>query len=148
MTEEERFKLMTKIEQVIPVIGVVAGFINPSQMRVMADACRGEEREFFKSKILELFNTISTMPKSYQTDGQGDKAIAFLHYFKNGFDWYITELDKDEDGEGQIQAFGLVNMFETELGYINIEELRQNGVELDLHWTPKSLAEVRKELKD
>jgi hypothetical protein len=30
-----------------------------------------------------------------------------------------------------------------ELGYISIEELVANGIELDLYWTPKTLAEVK-----
>ena len=30
-----------------------------------------------------------------------------------------------------------------ELGYISIAELIQLGAELDLHWTPRTLAEVR-----
>jgi len=57
-------------------------------------------------------------------------------------DWYITEKDM---GDEQIQAFGLADlgMGFPELGYISIEELVENGVELDLHWTPKTLAEVK-----
>lgn len=31
-----------------------------------------------------------------------------------------------------------------ELGYISIAEIVRSGVELDLYWTPKTLAEVRK----
>ncbi|MHB1531426.1 hypothetical protein [Acidithiobacillus sp.] len=55
------------------------------------------------------------MPKNYDTDGQGGDAVAFLHYFTGSWDWYITEKDVDSDDKGQIQAFGLVKGYETEL---------------------------------
>jgi hypothetical protein len=91
------------------------------------------------------------MPKSYETDGQGDKAIAHLHYFAGGSDFYITEKDKgdgrDEVPGQQHQAFGLSDVFGDggELGYVSIAELIQHKVELDLYWTPRTLAEIRKE---
>lgn len=48
----------------------------------------------------------------------------------------------------QHQAFGLVKMFETELGYISIVELcQQPTVELDFHFTPRTLGEIKKGLK-
>ena len=81
------------------------------------------------------------MPETYGQDGMGDKAIAHLHYFKGSMDWYITE--KDMEGE-QLQAFGMVDMgYGPELGYISIAELVQNGIELDLHFTPMTLGEIK-----
>ena len=49
---------------------------------------------------------------------------------------------------------GLVRGFEVELGYFSLDELDANscnvkplgGVERDLYWRPKSLAEVRRGL--
>ena len=122
-------------------INTIAPFIGTAQTWAIVNGCKGEEREFFKGKILELAETIATMPKSYETDGQGKEAVAILHYFLNGWDWYITE--KDAKGNGTRQAFGLVKGFETELGYISIAEIVRAGAELDLHWTPKTLAEIR-----
>lgn len=59
-----------------------------------------------------------------------------LHYFFRGCDWYIQEKDIDSE-DGQIQAFGLANLgYGFELGYISIQELVENGVELNLHFTP------------
>jgi len=56
-------------------------------------------------------------------------------------DWYITERDMETD---QLQAFGLANLgYGGELGYISIEELKSSNVEIDLHWTPKTLREVK-----
>ena len=79
------------------------------------------------------------MPKTYETDGQGLKAVAHLHYFTPAFDFYITE--KDRSG-GTKQAFGLACAHERELGYISIRQLVEAGADLDLHWTPKTLAEI------
>ena len=54
------------------------------------------------------------------------------------------------DGE----CFGLVEGFETELGYFDLTELsevavmgRVPAVERDLYWEPKTLGEVRKEAR-
>jgi hypothetical protein len=33
------------------------------------------------------------MPQTGETDGQGDKAVAHLHYFMGQFDFWITERD-------------------------------------------------------
>ena len=127
-------------------IPILTEFMPTAELKVMTQGLFGEEADYFLKKLVETAEVINTMPKTYETDGQGNAAIAWLHYFKNGFDWYITEKDVDSDNEGQIQAFGLVKMYETEVGYINIRELIANGVELDLHWTPKSLAEIKASL--
>lgn len=122
-------------------------YINPQQLAVIKDYTTSEEGAFFIDVLAELERRIKSMPATYEQDGKGDEAIAYLHYFNGSFDWYITERDKgapDDDVPGrQLQAFGLVFMFETELGYINIHELLENGVELDLHFTPTTLKEIR-----
>ena len=76
---------------------LLKSFINPSQFRVMNAACRGDEVQFFVDKMIELGERIAAMPKTYGQDGLGDKAIAYLHYFKNGFDFYVTEKDSEEE---------------------------------------------------
>ena len=117
-------------------------FVSTQQLSVLGDACYGEERQWFIDTLVELADRIMTMPKTYEQDGKGDDAIVYLHYFKNNMDWYITEKDMEVE---QIQAFGLADlgMGSPELGYISIEELTEYGAELDLHWTPKTLAEVK-----
>lgn len=132
---------MTTINQATTAAVTIREFISPSQLSVMGTNCRGEEGEWFKAKLVELAETINTMPHTYQQDGKGDEAIAYLHYFRGVADWYITE--KDMDG-GVLQAFGLAHIQETELGYISIAELVKYGAELDLHFTPKTLAEIKK----
>jgi hypothetical protein len=47
-------------------------FIGEAQLRTMFQlSVNGEEREFFTDKMIELESTIQTMPKTYETDGQG-----------------------------------------------------------------------------
>lgn len=117
-------------------------FIPVQQKRLIIECLDGEEREFFLNKMMELQETIQSMPVTYQQDGLGDNAIAHLHYFSGGQNWYITE--KDREGDGTIQAFGMVDLgFGSEMGYISIAELVQiNMIELDLHWQKKTLAEI------
>ena len=117
-------------------------FIPVQQRSVIIECLDGEEREFFLNKMIELQETIQAMPVTYQQDGMGDNAIAHLHYFSGGQNWYITE--KDREGDGTIQAFGMADLgFGSEMGYISIAELVQiNIIELDLHWQKKTLAEI------
>ena len=130
-TEDDASKAIPRLRQ----------FIGLAQISVMARNCRGEEGQFFLDKIVELDGQIQSMPKSYQTDGQGGQAVAFLHYFTGSWDWYITE--KDAGNGGQYQAFGLACGFEIELGYISIAEIIRAGAELDLHWTPTTLDAIK-----
>ena len=120
----------------------LVGFISRSQVRVVGEGMAGEEHEYFFTKMAELAETIRTMPKTYEQDGKGDQAIAYLHYFKNGCDWYITERDQEAE---QHQAFGLADLGHGgELGYISLVELIQANVELDFHFKPTTLAELKK----
>lgn len=136
-----------------PVKFQVEHFMPTDQLKAVRAGMRGEEKEFFIDKGREIRNIIENMPKSYETDGQGDAAVAHLHYFKGVSDFYITEKDagspKDETPGQQLQAYGLADLGpghgEAEKGYISIQELIDNGVELDLHWTPKTLAEIKAE---
>lgn len=126
--------------QVYNAVRNLGRFIGPAQLSTLGNACRGEEREWFKAKLIELAEIVTTMPKTYETNGQGDNAIVYLHYFNASGDWYIIERDMEID---QLQAYGLADLGCPETGYISIEELIDNGVELDLHFEPKPLKEVR-----
>ncbi len=59
--------------------------------------------------------------------------------------WYITEWDAETG-----LCFGLVEGFETELGYFDLTELAEitvfggvPAVERDLYWEPQTLGEIR-----
>src|SRR5690348_7180223 len=117
----------------ITALQTLRGFIGNIQLRVIGDGCRGEEKQYFFDKLVEMANIVTRMPKTYETDGEGDNAVVYLHYFSSSCDWFITEKDVDSDGEGQIQAFGLADLgYGGELGYISIAELITLNVELDL----------------
>lgn len=130
---------MTKIEQ------TVRGFMGAGQWGAIRAGAAGEEAAFFAGKVAEMAAVIAAMPKTYETDGQGAAAVAGMHYFVGGCDWYIVELDASAgDGNGHAQAFGLANLgYGTELGYISIPEILRAGAELDLHWTPRTVGELR-----
>lgn len=139
--QEPEAKPQATIEDVNKVMPLLKQFIGKSQLSAIGTGIRGEEGQFFKDKLIEVANVIRTMPKTYGQDGMGDKAIAYLHYFKGGGDWHITEKDMEDE---QLQAFGLADLgYGGELGYINIQELIDTGVELDLYWTPKTIREIK-----
>ena len=59
--------------------------------------------------------------------------------------WYITEWEAETG-----LCFGLVEGFETELGYFSLDELAEvtvfggvPAVDRDLYWEPKTLGEIR-----
>ena len=115
-------------------------FISKQQINSLEYLLKSEEKQYFKDKIDEIYTIVDTMPKTYETDGQGNEAIAYLHYYKSGIDFFVTEKDMEEE---QLQAFGLVNMNgELELGYISIQELLELNFELDLNFVPKKLKEI------
>lgn len=123
---------------------ILKQFINPSQLQTMIDNCKGEEKDFFISKLKEIADLIANMSETYEQDGKGDDAIVYLHYFMGGMDWHIIEKDSDPDGDGQIQAFGLANLGHgAELGYISIAELLENNIELDLFFEPITLGKLK-----
>ena len=60
--------------------------------------------------------------------------------------WFITEMDPETG-----TCFGLVEGFETELGYFSLEELAEAtvfggvpAVERDLYWRPKTIGKIRR----
>ena len=122
----------------------VAPFLSKMQLSAMVDACWGEEKEYFMQKFIDLASLIDNMPKTYEQDGKGDQATVSLHYFTSGSDWYITEKDMD-GGVRQAYGYAILNGDDecAELGYISIEELTSYGAELDLHFSPCSLAEIK-----
>ncbi len=126
-------------EEALDALRFLQGFMSQVQLAAIAAGMHGEERLHFFNKMVETERLIRTMPQTYEQDGAGEEAVAYLHYFLNGFDWYITERDMERE---QLQAFGLACMAEEEMGYINIVELIRNGAELDLHFEPRSLRKI------
>jgi hypothetical protein len=137
MTDQEKHHTIMEAAQATTLL---KRFVSPQQLKCLGSLCYGEERQFFIDKLCELAELIEKMPKTYETDGQGKEATVWLHYFKGGRDWHITEKDQEPE---QHQAFGLANIgYDAELGYISIEELKANNVELDLYWKPCTVKEL------
>jgi hypothetical protein len=116
----------------------------PEQYEVITDAMLGEEGDHFIEIIDRIHATWQAMPKTDESTAKGLAALAHLHYFIGGCDWWIVEKDSDPDHAGQVQAFGIADLgMGAELGYISIPELLENGAELDLYYTtPKTIGEL------
>lgn len=111
-----------------------------AQIAAIVQGLRGEEAEGFRQIIAQAEARIADTPPLYAQDGKGDSATVHLHYFTGSADWFITELDPEEK-----IAFGLCDLFQDggELGYVSTDEITAAGAELDLHFTPRTLAEVK-----
>ena len=77
-----------------------------------------------------------------------DTVLAPVKLFSpySNWTWYVTEWDAETG-----TCFGLVEGFETELGYFSLDELAEAtvfggvpAVERDLYWQPKTLGEIRR----
>ncbi len=138
----------------IAALTALQPFIGLGQSKVIATLIRtSEEQDFFIDKMIELAAQVEAMPHTYQQEGLGEQAIAHLHYFIGGCDWWITEKDmgdkEDPAPNLQLQAFGYACLGDpdfAELGYISLPEILEAGAELDLHWNPTAMAEIKAKL--
>ena len=76
-----------------------------------------------------------------------DDVLAHVKLFSPyaAWTWYMTEWDAETG-----QCFGLVEGFETELGYFDLDDLAEAtvgggvpAVERDLYWTPQTIGDIR-----
>ena len=92
-----------------------------------------------------------TIPPLYANENVEDyeAVVAKVKLFSlyNGWRWFITEWDPETG-----LCFGLVEGFETELGYFDLTELSEvtvfgsvPAVERDLYWEPTTLGEIRRQ---
>lgn len=89
------------------------------------------------SQTLLTKKELAALPALYSQDGKGEDAIAYVHYFTGGYDYWASEFDP-EDGI----FFGVANLYEREMGNASAEEFIGLGkLERDLYWTPKPLRE-------
>lgn len=142
--KETKAKQMITKAQISALTMPLCHFIGHDQQIALIKGLKGEDSQYFIEKLTEYAKRIQNMPKTYEQENKGNKAIVSLHYFTGNCDWWILEKDVDTDGEGQIQAFGFANLgYGSELGYISISELIQNNCELDLHFTPITVEELK-----
>ena len=124
------------------------GFIGLNQLTCIVDGLVGEEAGCFQEIVDRMAETIVETPVTYEQDVKGDGAIAFLHYFIRGYDFYLTEKDaggpNDTPSDFQNQTFGLVILNGSmEMGYVSLPEILSAGAELDLHFTPTPLSQIK-----
>ncbi len=124
-------------------LATLRALTNRSQFAAVTAALRGEEGAHFADIVSRLHAAWQAMPVTYATEAQGRAAVAQLHYFLGGADWWIIEKDSDPDHAGQIQAFGISDLgMGPELGYISIPEILACGAELDFYYTAQTVAEI------
>jgi len=136
--------------------------MSAGQKAFVRGALRREESEYFKETLARLQTTFETMPRLREQDGKGGEALMYLHYFTGNSDWWIMEVGKKEtvtildvDGRGNMierdiemcEAFGFTCLNGwtdcAELGYINLSEITAAGAELDFHFEPVTLSEIK-----
>ena len=105
-------------------------------------------RRGHKLMTKELGATIPAIGANENVDDHDSvPAPAKLFSPYNGWRWYITEWDPETG-----LCFGLVEGFETEIGYFDLTELAEvtvfgsvPAVERDLYWAPMTLGEIRRQ---
>jgi len=111
------------------------------EIGALLESLKGEEGIAIAETVKKVWQTFEGMPSPYTTQDEKDPT-AHLHYFLNGWDWWIIEKDIEE----QEQVFGFVKSDlcpEGELGYISLPEITQAGAELDLYFTPAPVSKFK-----
>ncbi|UTV80115.1 zincin-like metallopeptidase domain-containing protein [Acidithiobacillus sp. YTS05] len=133
--------------EVVPFLGAKQGEVTEYLLR------NSEEREFYSDKMRELRDIIRAMPETYQTDGLPDeqRPVSLRYFGPGNQQWFIIEKDSGDPENAdfrQTQAYGLADlgMGFPEMGYINIEEITRTGAEIDYHFEPTTLLEVKRSL--
>lgn len=139
---------MTKTEKIKQAKEVLKTMMEQHLMPTGEAIClmqnlKGEEKEGIAELILNVYKQVRETPKLYGQENIKDPIVHFK-YFRGSWTWFVTEFTNIHD------AFGFVTSDmcpEGELGYLDLQDITQNGkAELDLHWTPKPLSEVKKEI--
>jgi hypothetical protein len=130
---------------------VMEAWVGRSQAAAIRCAMRGEEGGWFRAKIAEIQAVLDAAPVTYETEGLGDARRVVVHYFGPSVDVWLVELDRgaalDAPEDYQSQAYGYTALYGlgwegAEAGWVCLPEILAAGLELDLHWTPKTVAEM------
>jgi len=141
--------MMNQASSVNDPAQVLANYMGRSQWVVLQSLMDGsEESGFFKDIAAHLRRSVEAMPTA---GGQrlGEEApMVYLHYFLGASDVWVLE-KAEGGGVEQVFAFSLLNGDHqmAELGYVDLSELLLVGFELDFHFEPKPLSEVRESLR-
>lgn len=93
------------------------------------------------SNVVKAYKDI---PSLYKQDDKGHNAVAYLHYFVGGVDWWVTEYDRSTG-----EMFGLSSLNDDwTLGYFNVSFFKNNDLsplqkpELDFYFKYQTLNEI------
>ena len=93
------------------------------------------------SNVVKAYKHI---PSLYKQDGKGYNAVAYLHYFVGGADWWVTEYNRSTG-----KMFGLSNLNnDWTLGYFDVSFFKNNDLsplqkpELDFYFKYQTLNEI------
>jgi Protein of unknown function (DUF2958) len=127
-------------------MAILQPFMPSKQFALVKQLQKGEEAEYFDTKMARLAGIVEAMPKTHETKDPQNPIVS-LHYFAGDCHWYIIEKDI-EDGVSQAFGYALLNgdLQCAEVGYISITEIVENHVQLDFHFSPKPLSEVKAEM--
>lgn len=119
------------------ILDELKGWVPAGQLGALAENIDSEDFESFYDQVTTLQDIIKNMPAVGSTDGQGKNAIAILHYFSGGSNWYVTEADSPSDAFG----YASLNGFDYEAGYMQISDIIKHA-ELDLNFNQASVHDL------
>lgn len=127
--------------QLNTAVEIVKPYLCFGQLYTMSSAKGGKEREFFNNLFKTLAVTIHELPARHKTQGQGEHAVACLHYRCGTSHWYVVEKGNDTEPAYGLSILG-GDLGTASFGDINIHELTAMGIELDLRWQAKSVGRI------
>lgn len=136
-------------KQLSQAMATVQPFMSLEQFKMLSTLANdAKEAQFYQQQFIDLAEYIEVLPETYEQDGQGDEAIVYLHYFCHGSHWFIIEKDIARSVKqmfGYAFLNGDVEMAKSRC--ISIEEITQDGAQLDLYFVPCSLGLVKEDIK-
>ena len=141
--------MMNQASSVNDPAQVLANYMGRSQWVVLQSLMDGsEESGFFKEIAAHLRRSVEAMPTAGGQRLDEEAPMVYLHYFLGASDVWVLE-KAEGGGVEQVFAFSLLNGDHqmAELGYVDLSELLLVGFELDFHFEPKPLSEVRESLR-
>jgi hypothetical protein len=141
--------MQSEKKRYMEIFGSIFNILPISQLKYLKTSLMSEGISGFINIYGGSLNRIDlalkACPALYETDGKPfNEKIVYFHYFVGGSDWWIVEIDKENN-----IAFGFTclnnDMEMAEWGNIYLDELRKvRGVELDFHWTPRKFSVIKK----
>ncbi len=119
------------------ILDELKGWVPAGQLGALAENIDSEDFESFYDQVTELQDIIKHMPAIGSTDGKGKNAVAILHYFSGGSNWYVTEADSPSDAYG----YASLNGFDYEAGYMQISDIIKHA-ELDLNFNQETVHDL------